>query len=79
MKDGRTHLAHKAEHAVDMATGAILAITIQGVDQGDTTTLKRTLAQAEHQIEAVRAGPAVGTRRACRRWWRTRATTAHAC
>jgi transposase len=25
MKDGRTHLAHKAEHAVDMKTGAVLA------------------------------------------------------
>src|SRR6266704_702549 len=29
MKDGRTHLAHKAEHAVDMKTGAIVAVTIQ--------------------------------------------------
>ena len=27
MKDGRTHLAHKAEHAVDMETGAIVAVT----------------------------------------------------
>jgi transposase len=53
MKDGRTHLAHKAEHAVDMATGAIVAVTIQGADQGDTTTLKSTLAQAQRQIETV--------------------------
>jgi transposase len=53
MKDGRTCLAHKAEHAVDMATGAIVAVTIQGADQGDTTTLKSTLAQAERQIETV--------------------------
>ena len=30
MKDGRTHLAHKAEHAVDMETGAIVAVTLQG-------------------------------------------------
>src|SRR5512144_1890244 len=37
MKDGRTHLAHKAEQAVDMATGAIVAVTVQGADQGDTT------------------------------------------
>jgi transposase len=28
MKDGRTHLAHKAEHAVDMETGAIVAVTL---------------------------------------------------
>lgn len=53
MKDGRTHLAHKAEHAVDMVTGAIVAVTIQGADQGDTTTLKSTLAQAERQLETV--------------------------
>ena len=39
MKDGRTHLAHKAEHAVDLDTGAIVAVTVQGADQGDTTTI----------------------------------------
>jgi transposase len=38
MKDGRTHLAHKAEHAVDLETGAIVAVTVQGADEGDTTT-----------------------------------------
>ena len=39
MKDERTHLAHKAEHAVDLETGAIMGVTVQGVDQGDTTTI----------------------------------------
>ena len=34
MKDGRTHLAHKAEHAVDMETGAIVAVTVQPADEG---------------------------------------------
>jgi transposase len=38
MKDGRTHLAHKQEHAVDMDSGAVLAVTIQPADEGDTTT-----------------------------------------
>ena len=38
MKDGRTHLAHKAEHAVDMETGAIVAVTLHGADEGDTAT-----------------------------------------
>jgi hypothetical protein len=33
MKDGRTHLAHKAEHAIGLETGAIVAITVQGVDE----------------------------------------------
>ena len=46
MKDDRTHLAHKAEHAVDMKSGAVLAVTLQGADQGDTTTMVETLAQA---------------------------------
>jgi transposase len=53
MKDGRTHLAHKTEQAVDMTTGAIVAVTIQGADQGDTTTLSKTLAQAEAQLVRV--------------------------
>lgn len=39
MKDGSTHLAHKAEHAVDMETGAVLAVTLQPADLGDTTTI----------------------------------------
>jgi len=39
MKDGTTHLAHKAEHAVDLDTGAVLAVTLQGADRGDTATL----------------------------------------
>jgi transposase len=46
MKDGRTHLAHKAEHAVDLKTGAVLAVTLQEADQGDTTTVIETLGQA---------------------------------
>ena len=53
MKDGRTHLAHKAEHAVDMKTGAIVAVTIQGADEGDTTTIKETLKRADEQIETM--------------------------
>jgi transposase len=45
MKDGQTHLAHKAEHAVDMDTGAVLAVTVQGADLGDTQTLDKTLSE----------------------------------
>jgi len=55
MKDGRTHLAHKAEHAVDLETGAIVGITVQGADQGDTTTIQTTLPEAAEQLEAVAA------------------------
>ena len=46
MKDGRTHLAHKAEHAVDLDTGAVVAVTLQEADKGDTTTLDLTLCEA---------------------------------
>ena len=41
MKDGRTHLAHKAEHAIDLESGALVAVTLQDADQGDTTTIVR--------------------------------------
>ena len=53
MKDGRTHLAHKAEHAVDLETGAIVAVTVQGADQGDTTTMVQTLIEAAENLEQV--------------------------
>ena len=57
MKDGSTHLAHKAEHAVDMETGAILGITLQGADLGDTTTLMETINVATENLAAVADDP----------------------
>ena len=53
MKDGRTHLAHKAEHAVDMETGAIVAVTLHGADEGDTETIQETVAEAGERITSV--------------------------
>ena len=53
MKDGRTHLAHKAEQAVDMETGAVVAVTVQPADAGDTHTVQETLAQASEHLEVV--------------------------
>ena len=53
MQDGRTHLAHKAEHAVDLETGAIGGATVPGADQGDTTTLVETVTPAAEALEAV--------------------------
>ena len=47
MKDGRTHLAHKAEHAVDLSSGALLAVTLQPANEGDTTTIHRTVDEAQ--------------------------------
>lgn len=57
MKDGRTHLAHKAEHAVDLETGAVLAVTLQGADQGDTTTVRQTLAETANNLAHVQSDP----------------------
>ena len=60
MKDGRTHLAHTAEHAVDLETGAIVGVTVQDADAGDTTTMVETLITAAEQVEAVLpAGPGI--------------------
>lgn len=54
MKDGRTHLAHKNEHVVDLETGAILAAEIHAADQGDTATMMATLESAAHSLHEVR-------------------------
>ncbi len=53
MKDGRTHLAHKVEHGVDMDTGAIVSVTVQDASDGDTATLPATLITAAEQVELV--------------------------
>lgn len=53
MKDGRTHLAHKAEHAVDLETGAIVSVTVQDANAGDTTTMPDTLAEAVSQLDQI--------------------------
>jgi transposase len=62
MKDGSTHLAHKAEHAVDMETGAILAVTVQGADKGDTTTIVTTLNEAAANLRELSDDPATADR-----------------
>src|SRR5262249_53542155 len=50
-----THLAHKAEHAIDLDTGAIVGITVQDADEGDTSTMQQTLPEAAEQLDAVGA------------------------
>lgn len=57
MKDGRTHLAHKAEHAVDLETGAIVAVTLQSANLGDTTTLQETLCETETNLAEIKNDP----------------------
>jgi transposase len=53
MKDGRTHLAHKAEHAVDLSSGALLAITLEPANEGDTSTVHKTLAEAQTEAREI--------------------------
>lgn len=57
MKDGRTHLAHKAEHAVDMETGAVIAVTLHGGTESDTKTIGKTEEQARSVIADVMEDP----------------------
>ena len=57
LKDGRTHLAYKPEHAMDLDTGAVLAAEVHAADQGDTTTMPGTLASAATHLAAVEAAP----------------------
>jgi transposase len=55
MKDGRTHLAHKAEHAIDLDSGAMVAVTLHGADVGDSSSLVETAITAAEQVEAAHA------------------------
>ena len=52
-KDGRTRMAHKVEHAVDLESGALAGVKVHGADQGDTKTLAGTLEEAEARLEAA--------------------------
>ena len=60
MKDGRTHMAHKSEHAVDLDTGAVVAVTLQQANLGDTTTVYETLTEAADQLAEVKEDPEAG-------------------
>ena len=53
MKDGTTHLAHKAEHAVDMESGVILAVNVCDAAAGDTRTICDTINQASENLRAI--------------------------
>jgi transposase len=57
LKDGRTRLAYKPEHAVDLDTGAIVAAAIHPADRGDTTTLDGTLEAAARGLAAAGVAP----------------------
>jgi transposase len=50
MKDGRTHLAYKAEHAVDVVSEAIVAATVTFADKSDAQSAPVTLSLAEANL-----------------------------
>jgi transposase len=58
LKDGRTRLAYKPEHAVDLDSGAILAAEVHPGDAGDTQTLEATLESAAASLAALDLAPA---------------------
>ena len=62
MKDGRTHLAHKAEHTVDLDTQALVAIHLCGADEGDTESLPWSLIQASMNLDDIMLDEAIRQR-----------------
>jgi transposase len=53
MKNGTTRLAHKAEHVVDLDSGAIVEVALHPANEHDTATLEKSLTKAIERIEAV--------------------------
>jgi transposase len=68
MKDGRTHLSHKAEHAVDMDSGAIMAATIQPGAAGDTATIQETMTATVESVATLRRDPELKMEGALAEW-----------
>lgn len=68
MKDGRTRLSHKAENAVDMDSGAIMAATIQAGAAGDTTTVHETMLATVQSVATLRRDPELPMDEALSEW-----------
>ena len=56
LKDGRTRLAYKPEHVVDLETGAILAAAVHGADVADPASVEASLTEAEANLQTARGG-----------------------
>jgi transposase len=54
LKDGRTRLAYKPEHVVDLDSGAIISAKIHPADTGDTTTIHTTLKDTRSKLKRVK-------------------------
>jgi hypothetical protein len=53
MKDGSTHMAVRRSMRWIWKTGAVVAVTLQAADQGDTTTVHQTLAEAGEAVATL--------------------------
>ena len=51
MKDGRTHLAYKAEHVVDLESDLVLAAEIRHADEGDAQTMVDSVMEAQVNLD----------------------------
>ena len=58
LKDGRTRLAYKPEHVVDLETGAIVAAVVHPADVADPASLEASLTEAEANLQTARGGDA---------------------
>lgn len=58
LKDGRTHFGYKDEQAVDMDTGAVVAVVVQPADRGDPQSMPHTLQEAQENLVNIREGAA---------------------
>lgn len=54
LKDGRTRLGYKAEHVVDLDTGAVVAAEVYRANETDTATLQPSLEAARENVAAAR-------------------------
>jgi IS5 family transposase len=63
MKDGRTHLAYKAEHVVDLENELVLAAEIYPANRADTDTLVDSVMQAELNVDASNGRVGLGGER----------------
>jgi IS5 family transposase len=55
MKDGRTHLAYKAEHVVDLQTDLVVAAEIRPADHSDSQTLVDSVMKANENLDKAEA------------------------
>ena len=53
MKDGRTHLAYKAEHTIDLETELILAAEVYPANEADAATIGPSISTAQSNVIAA--------------------------